>query len=105
VHAKHRLARRRSIRIEEFDGEEMVLRAESSMTRQAFVCALAAAGARIRPVMKINSREAVREAVLHGLGVGVISAWEFFPDPRIRALTFTNAEMFTASHIACLAER
>jgi aminoethylphosphonate catabolism LysR family transcriptional regulator len=105
VPAGHRLARRRTIRIAELDGEEMVLRAESSMTRQTFERALAAAGAAIRPVMKIDSREAVREAVLRGLGIGVISAWEYFPDPRIRALSFLDAELYTASHVVCLAER
>jgi LysR family transcriptional regulator, low CO2-responsive transcriptional regulator len=105
VHANHRLAMRRSVRIEEVDGEDMILRAEISMTRQVFERALAAANAAINPIMKINSREAVREAVLRGLGIGVISAWEYFPDPRIRALTFSNAQMFTASHLVCLAER
>jgi aminoethylphosphonate catabolism LysR family transcriptional regulator len=105
VHAEHRLARRRSIRLEELDGMDMVLRPTFSTTRQAFDRALAQAGVQVNPVMEINSREANREAVLRGFGAGVISETEFAPSPSIKTLRVSNADMFTKAFLVCLAER
>ena len=105
VHADHALARRRSIRIEELEGCDMVLRPTFSTTRQAFDRALRQAGVTVRPVMEINSREANREAVLRGFGAGVISETEFAPAPSIRTLRVTDAEVFTRAYLVCLAER
>jgi aminoethylphosphonate catabolism LysR family transcriptional regulator len=105
VPAGHPLARRRSIRIEELQGVDMVLRPTFSTTRQAFDRALAAAGVTVHPVMEINSREANREAVLRGFGAGVISETEFAPSPGIRTLRVSNAQMYTQAFIVCLAER
>ncbi|MDH3414070.1 MAG: LysR substrate-binding domain-containing protein [Gammaproteobacteria bacterium] len=105
VHAEHRLARRRSIRLEELDGVDMVLRPTFSTTRQAFDQALTRAGVQVNPVMEINSREANREAVLRGFGAGVISETEFAPSPSIKTLRVSNAEMFTKAFLVCLAER
>lgn len=105
VNAAHPLARRRNIRIEELGGQEMVLRTVGSTTRKAFESALIRAGVEIRPVMEIKDREAVREAVIRGLGVGVVSESEFAPHERLRALRVTNAEMYTYAYAACLAER
>jgi len=105
LNAAHRLAKRRTIHIEELAGEEMILRAKGSTTREAFERALEQAGVAIRPVMEINSREAVREAVIRGLGIGVVSAAEFAPHERLRTLTVSNAEMHTYAHVVCLAER
>ena len=105
VHAEHRLAGRRRIRLEELDGVDMVLRPTFSTTRQAFDRALTQAGVRVNPVMEINSREANREAVLRGFGAGVISETEFAPSPSIKTLRVSNADMFTKAFLVCLAER
>lgn len=105
VNAGHRLAARRAIRLAELAGEEMVLRAEGSTTRAAFAAALERAGVAIRPVMEINSREAVREAIIRGLGIGVVSAAEFAPHERLRTLAVSDAEIHTEAHVVCLAER
>ena len=45
-------------------------------------------------VMEIGSRESIREAVAKGIGLGVVSEAEFIPDPRIRALPVTDAEIY-----------
>ncbi len=105
VNSAHPLARRRNIRIEELDGQDMVLRTVGSTTRKAFETAVNRAGVKIRPVMEIKDREAVREAVIRGLGVGVVSESEFAPHERLRALRVTNAEMYTYAYVSCLAER
>lgn len=105
VPATHRLAKRTRIRIEDLEGEEMILRTPDSTTRQAFDTAAAAAGVTVRPAMVINHRDAVREAVARGLGVGVMSESGFAPHPGLKSLRVSNAEMYTYTYVACLAER
>ncbi len=105
VHAEHPLARRRNVKLKELQGCDMVLRPPFSTTRQAFDRALNEAGININPVMEINSREAAREAVVRGFGVGVISETELAPSPNIRALRVSDADMQTRAYLVCLAER
>jgi len=105
VHAEHPLARRRNIRLKELQDCDMVLRPTFSTTRQAFDQALTEAGVSVNSVMEINSREAAREAVVRGFGVGVISETELAPSPNIRALLVSDADMQTHAFLVCLAER
>jgi LysR family transcriptional regulator, low CO2-responsive transcriptional regulator len=105
VNTDHPWAHRQHIKIEELDGQKMVLRDIGSTTRQAFERARDAHGVKTIMVMEINNREAVREAVIRGLGIGVVSASEFAPHERLRALTVTNAEMYTYAYVSCLAVR
>lgn len=105
VNAAHPLANRRAIAIEELDGQEVVLRGAGSTTRKAFMSALDQAGVKIRPVMEIKDREAVREAVIRGLGIGVVSESEFASHERLKTLRVSDAEMHIYAYVACLAER
>ncbi len=105
VHEGHPLTRRRTVRLNELEGCDVVLRSTLSTTRQAFERALAEAGVDVNPVMEINSREAAREAVVRGFGIGVVSETELAPSPRIRALRVSDAAMFTRAYFVCLAER
>ena len=82
VHRKHRFARRKSIRIRELEGEGMILREVGSTTRKALDDALVKAGVTPRVVMEIGGREAIREAVIKGVGIGAVSEIEFIPDPQ-----------------------
>jgi aminoethylphosphonate catabolism LysR family transcriptional regulator len=103
--AGHRLARRRSIRLAELDGQAMIHREQGSTTRRSFEAALTHAGVAPRFVMEIGSREAVREAVAKGIGLGVVSAPEFVPGPELVALKVSDAAIFTEQHLVHLAER
>jgi aminoethylphosphonate catabolism LysR family transcriptional regulator len=105
VNTDHPWARRRAIRIEELEGQAVVLREVGSTTRLAFEDALARAGVRIDPVMEIGSREAVWMAVARGIGIGVVSDIEFIPHPALRTVRILNAEIYTTAHVNCLAER
>ena len=40
-----------------------------------------------------------------GIGLGVVSEMEFIPDPRIRALQVSDAEIYTYAHVVHLRER
>jgi len=105
VHKGHRFARRRSIRLEEMAGERMVLRETGSTTRLAFERALAEAGVEIDPVMEIGSREAVWLAVARGIGIGVVSEFEFIPHADLHTVKFSDVDIFTTAHVNCLKER
>ena len=105
VHRDHRFARRASIRIAELEGEPMILREEGSTTRKAFDDAVKRAGVAPRVVMEIGSREAIREAVINGVGIAVVSEIEFIPDPALHAVSVSDAERFTHATVVCLEER
>jgi DNA-binding transcriptional LysR family regulator len=53
----------------------------------------------------MGSREAVREAVAQGLGLGVVARAAFAPDPRIKLLKIDDLNVFTHVHVICLRER
>lgn len=101
----HPWAGRRSLRLAELEGQPIVLREEGSRTRQLFAAATAAAGVTMRPVMEIESREAVREAVAAGLGIGVVSEAEFGHDERLVAVGVTDAPLETREYVVALKER
>ena len=105
VNDEHPWAGRKRLRIRDMAGQPMVLRSEGSTTRAAFERSAQAAGVEVQPVMEINNRDAVREAVIRGLGIGVVSLSEFIPGDRLRALRITDADMHVDAHVACLAER
>ena len=105
VSSAHPLARRKLIKLRQLEGQDMILRPAISTTRQAFESATAAAGVAVNPVMEINSREAVREAIIRGFGFGVMSESEFSPHPQLQALKVADAEMYTKAYIVCLKER
>lgn len=105
VNRTHPFARRRALRIEELEGAPMIVREPGSTTRRAVEAALERAGVRPRIVMEIGSRESIREAVAKGIGIGTVSAAEYIPDPRLRALRVTNADIRTHAHVVYLRER
>ena len=105
VNNNHPWARRKRLRIRELAGQPMVLRTKGSTTRATFERAMEEAGVEIQPVMEINNREAVREAVVRGLGIGVVSQSEFIPGEHLRALRVTGARIHVDAYVACLAER
>ena len=105
VHRSHRFAGRRAIRAAELAGEGMILREEGSTTRKAFDDAMARAGVTPRVAMEIGSREAIREAVIMGVGIGAVSEIEFIPHPDLRKVAVSDVEMYTHAHVVCLEER
>jgi aminoethylphosphonate catabolism LysR family transcriptional regulator len=105
AHHSHRFAKRKSIRIGELQGEGLIVREEGSTTRKAFEDALAKAGVAPRVLMQIGSREAIREAVIMGVGLGLVSEKEYIPHPDIRMVRVSDAEMYTHAHVVCLEER
>lgn len=103
VPRQHPWTKRRRVRLAELAGQPMVLREIASRTRRAFEAGLAAAGVTPTVVMEIGSREAVREAVAAGLGIGVVPSREFGYDDRVEAVAFADGDLATVEAVVCLA--
>lgn len=105
MRADHKLGRRKNVRMTELASEPFVARELGSTTRRAFEAAAKAKGIALRTVIEIGSREAIREAVMHGIGIGYVSEAEFIPDARLRSMRIADAEVFTEAHVVILRER
>jgi len=92
---------RTSISIKDLHDQKMVVRESGSNTRRAMDAALDAAGIRPRIIMEIGSREAMKEAVASGIGLGAISSAEITPDARICVLPFSDASIYNYAHVVC----
>ncbi|HXV26348.1 MAG TPA: LysR substrate-binding domain-containing protein [Alphaproteobacteria bacterium] len=101
----HAWARRRRVRPADLAGQRLVLREPGSSTRRVFETAMARAGIALEEVIEINSREAVREAVAAGLGIGIVSESEFGNDPRLAKIALVEAEVGATEYVACLDDR
>ncbi len=105
VPRSHAWGRRRSIAVGQLEGVPMILREQGSNTRRVFEAALAERGIEPEVVMEIESREAVREAVAAGLGVGVVNEAEFGEDERLVAIPLRDADITTDEYVVCRADR
>jgi aminoethylphosphonate catabolism LysR family transcriptional regulator len=105
VARNHPLARRRRLELGELAGQRLVLREQGSATRRVFETAMARRGLAIGEALDMNSREAVRETVAAGLGIGVVSESEFGSDARLRAIPLAGEDLAMTEFIVCLAER
>jgi LysR family transcriptional regulator, low CO2-responsive transcriptional regulator len=100
----HPLAGRRSITLAELLKFRLVLREAQSHTRQIFAQSLEARGLEIARMFEVESREAVREAVAAGLGVGIVSGAELDPDPRVQRIEITDLDIVMTQYVAFLRE-
>lgn len=105
VHASHPFAQRGSITLAELADEPLLMREPGSTTRKALEDALHEAGVEPRVAMEIGSREALREAVARGLGVGTVSKSEYVPDARLWPVQIAGEPVTTHIHVCCLRER
>ncbi|MGH6938826.1 LysR substrate-binding domain-containing protein [Hypericibacter sp.] len=105
VERDHGWADREAVTLKELAGRRLVLREIGSTTRRLFENAMAARGLALGEVLEVNSREAVRETVAAGLGIGVVSESEFGSDRRLVPLRIAADELAMTEYVACLAER
>lgn len=83
VRADDAWARRSSLRLADLAGRPLVMREHGSQTRTLLESQLARAGVIPRVAMDAGTREAMREAVAAGLGVGVLFDNEHGHDARL----------------------
>jgi aminoethylphosphonate catabolism LysR family transcriptional regulator len=105
AHNDHPFARRSHIEIGELDGQPLLMREPGSSTRAAIEKALDNAGVQPTLGLEVGSREAIREAVARGLGIGAVSEAEFIPDARFKAVRIAGDPACTATYVYCMGER
>lgn len=105
VDRAHPWSRRRGVKLAELAGQRLLLREPTSNTRQTFDAAIAKANIVPGEVLEIGSREAIKEAVAAGLGVGIIAQSELGDDLRLKPLPFEGQQITSTEFVACLQER
>ncbi len=105
VNTDHPWANRKTVRIGELTGQTFILREKTSTTRQALEGALAKADVSLGTALEINSREAVMDGIVRGLGIGAVSELEYVPHERLRAIRISNADVFISFYVVCLKRR
>lgn len=105
VPADHAWARRRRVALADLAGQDLVLRERGSITREVFETSLAASAVRPGAIIEVQTREAVREAVAAGFGIGIVFRSEFGNDRRFAPLEVAGGQLAVAEYVACLQER
>ena len=105
VPVEHPFARKNSIQLKKLDGYQMIRREQGSRTQDAFDRACELNG--VKPVFtfEMGSREALKESVASGLGVGAVSLPETGNDNRVRAIEIKGTSIVTEEHVVCLNSR
>lgn len=105
MRSDHPLAGRKGINLTEIAQEHLILRESGSVTRQIFEEALDRAEIVPHTIMEMDSREAVREAVSAGLGIGIVSNAEIGEAAGLAILDIQNADVGMTEYLVCLRER
>lgn len=99
VPADHPLAGKRHVHWRELMSAPLLMRRAPSMTRTQIEHELARHGIAADPFLDLPSREAIKEAVASGLGVGLAFASETGADTRIVAVPIADAEEGNAVYV------
>jgi aminoethylphosphonate catabolism LysR family transcriptional regulator len=105
VPRSHPWASRKAVALEALSGQDLVIRERGSITREVFEARLAEAGVKPGALVEVQTREAVREAVAAGFGIGIIFDSEFGQDPASARLTVKAADLDVAEYVVCLEDR
>lgn len=101
----HPLSGKTSLTLKQLAQESLVMRERGSKTRQKLEDLAAASKVELRPVIEAEGREAVREIVASGAGIGFVSAAEFGQDSRLVPITIDAPETLMDEALICLRER
>lgn len=101
----HPLAGKATVALAELLAHPLVLREQGSKTRALLERRAAERELAVTVGIEADGREAVREIVATGAGVGVVSMAEFSPDPRLAAIALGDADLEMSEFVVCLRER
>lgn len=99
AHVDHPFARYDEVPLQAMQGQPLLRREQGSTTRLALERALETADISPRIAMEIGSREALREAVIRGIGIGVVSEAEYIADPRLKAIRIVGDPVLTETYL------
>ncbi|HGG05481.1 MAG TPA: LysR family transcriptional regulator [Aliiroseovarius sp.] len=83
----------------------LVFREPGSKTRAKLEQAAEKAGIRLTPSIVAQGREAMREIVASGAGIGFVSRAEFGNDDRLAAIPISGADLEMGESLICLKQR
>jgi len=99
------LANTKSISLQQLAKQPLVLRERGSKTRQKLEEIAADAGITFNATIEAEGREAVREIVASGAGVGIVSGAEFGHDDRLVQIPISGCKPLMDEALICLRER
>jgi LysR family transcriptional regulator, low CO2-responsive transcriptional regulator len=105
VPRSHPWASRQAISLKALSGRDLVIRERGSITREVFETRLAEAGVKPGALVEVETREAVKEAVAAGFGIGIIFDSEFGSDQGAAKLAVRGVDLKVAEYLVCLEER
>ncbi|MEO5756948.1 MAG: LysR substrate-binding domain-containing protein [Mesorhizobium sp.] len=105
VSVDHPLASTKSLTLKALAQQSLVMRERGSKTRQKLEDLAAASKIELKPAIEAEGREAVREIVASGAGIGFVSAAEFGQDSRLVSIAIDAPEMLMDEALICLRER
>ncbi len=94
AHNDHPLANKKNITIKEIAKQRFLIREIGSGTRYVFDQLLKEHGVEIEPYMELGSSEALKQAVMAGLGIAVLSLHSVQLERDVNKLTVLNVEGF-----------
>nr|WP_319247247.1 LysR substrate-binding domain-containing protein [uncultured Celeribacter sp.] len=91
--------------LEALQAYPLVMREDGSRTRRRLEDAARHRGIKLAPVIEVEGREAMREIVARGVGVGFISEAEMGLDPRIESIAIEGVALHMPESAICLRTR
>jgi DNA-binding transcriptional LysR family regulator len=73
--SRHSLSQQKSVSVEELSGEQWIVRESGSGTREITDLVLKTYGISPKTLVEYNSTQIIKESVLAGLGVSILSRW------------------------------
>ncbi|WP_428674989.1 LysR substrate-binding domain-containing protein [Roseibium sp.] len=99
------LASKHSLTLKELSELPLIFREEGSKTRAKLVEAAALQGIELKPAIVAEGREAVREVVASGAGIGFVSKAEFGHDDRLVQIGLSDADLTMSETLVHLSQR
>ncbi len=105
VNRAHPWAKAKSVGLKRFHGAQSIRREAGSNTQFTFDQACKEAGVVPDYVVQMGSREALKEAVVAGMGVGIIPKSELGCDDRVVPIAIRGSSLVSDGYIASLKTR
>lgn len=94
-----------ALTLAEIAANPMIFRERGSKTRQKVEAAAQARKLRLRPAVEAEGREAMREIVAAGAGIGFVSDDEFGHDTRLCKIAISDCDLTMNETLVCLKQR
>ncbi|WP_144151752.1 LysR substrate-binding domain-containing protein [Paraburkholderia sp. BCC1885] len=105
VPATSLIAKKRKLTYAELVRQPVIFREAQSVTQQLLEMELVRLSLQVEPVLYVDGREALEEAIAQGMGVGVIASAEFNESRRIKMIPLQDCQVEMIESLTRLAER